>query len=325
MAKTIHLLPEKFEFVAESGESILRAALRAGQNVNHGCINGSCGRCLVRLRRGEVNRLRPHDFIISEADKASGGILMCSNSPISDIEIEADTAHRGDDIPLQKLTVKVRRCEQVDDNTLILRLRTQRTKLLRFMAGQHATLLLKGGLQRELPIASCPCDGLNLEFHLHKEASDSFTNYIFSQLKTNEKLVIHGPSGNFTLETTDPAPVLFIAWGTGFAPIHSLIENCLSLELSQPIIFYWIVHEQEVHYADGYCRAVNDAIDNFTYQPLLTETAAEAIAEIVQQQPNLSGWRAYIAAPPAIIDNTIEALSKCALDPKKIKSDSVVA
>ncbi|NNG13688.1 MAG: hypothetical protein HKM22_00845 [Gammaproteobacteria bacterium] len=90
--------------------------------------------------------------------------------------------------------------------------------------------------------------------------------------------------------------MLFIAWGTGFGPIRSLIEHCLSLELTQPIALYWVIHEDEVHYAKGYCRAVADAFDNINFTALQTDTAEEALQQIQAQAESLNGWRAYIAA-----------------------------
>ncbi|NNF96363.1 MAG: hypothetical protein HKM94_05495 [Halobacteria archaeon] len=90
--------------------------------------------------------------------------------------------------------------------------------------------------------------------------------------------------------------MLFIAWGTGFGPIRSLIEHCLSLELTQPIALYWVIHEDEVHYAKGYCRAVADAVDNINFTALQTDTAEEALQQIQAQAESLNGWRAYIAA-----------------------------
>ena len=120
-----------------------------------------------------------------------------------------------------------------------------------------------------------------------------------------------------------PSPILFIARGTGFGPIRGLIEHCLSLELAQPIA--WVIHEDEVHYAKSYCRAITDAFDNFNFTALQTDTAAEALQQIQAQAKTLNGWRAYIAAPPAIVDRCIGQLSKIGLQTSKVKSEPLVA
>jgi len=325
MTYPVTVSPSQTRFDCEEKESLLHAALRAGINVDHGCTNGGCGRCKVRLASGEIERIRNHDFVLTEAERAAGDILMCCHSARSELELEATIAHDGSDIPLQTIETKVRKLETIDANTLRLTLRTPRAKTLRFMAGQHARLKLNENLQRELPIASCPCDGLNLEFHLHRDASDPLSDYLFERAKKNMPIEIEAPCGNFTLVENDPAPLLFIAWGTGFAPIHSLIENCLSLELSQNMDFHWVVHEHENHYANGYCRSVADAIDNFRYYAIRTDTAAEAIEQILAHYDSMSDWRSYIAAPPAIIDTVSENLIAHDLPADMIKSDAIVA
>jgi len=325
MSYSVKILPSNTYFDCEEKESLLHAALRAGVNVDHGCTNGGCGRCKVRLTNGNTKQLRNHDFVLSESERTAGDILMCCHSARSALELEATIARDGSDIPLQTISTRIKKLETVDANTLRLTLRTPRGQTLRFMAGQHARLTLDDNLQRELPIASCPCDGLNLEFHLHRDASDPLSDYLFDCAKKNMTIEIEAPCGSFTLVENDPAPILFIAWGTGFAPIHSLIENCLSLELSQNLDFHWVVHEHEDHYANGYCRSIADAFDNFRYYPIRTETAAEAIEQIIAHYGSLSDWHSYIAAPPAIIDTVSEKMRAQGMLEENIKSDGIVA
>jgi len=325
MTFQINIKPAGLTFPIEEKESLLHASLRAGLNVNHGCTNGSCGQCLAHLLNGNLLQIRHHDFVLSEADKSANNILMCCHAAASDLELEATVANDGSDIPQQELTTRIRRLEHVDNNTLRLYLRTPRSRTLRFMAGQHAILKLGEQLSRELPIASCPCDGLNLEFHLHRESSDPFTDAIFEHAKKAMPIHVSAPCNGITLVENDPSPVLFIAWGTGFAPIQSLIENCLNLNFQQQMVFHWIVHEHETHYADGYCRSINDAIDNFHYHPVQTDTAAEAIKKIIAWHDDLEHWRSYIIAPPAIIDSVVTVLHTEGISNDKIKSDPIVA
>lgn len=325
MAYQVEIIPSQTHFETEEKESLLHAALRAGLNVDHGCTNGACGQCKARLIDGELSQIRHHDYILSDAEKSAGDVLMCCHSARSNLTLEASLATDGSDIPLQQITTRIRRIEYVDDNTLRLQLRTPRGNTLRFIAGQHALLSLNNKLQRELPIASCPCDGLNLEFHLHRDSSDVFSNAIFDCAKKSMPVQIKAPCNGITLVENDPSPILFIAWGIGFAPVQSLIENCLQLAFQQQMVFHWVVHEHEHHYADGYCRSTSDAIDNFHYDPIQTATAAEAIDAILNWHDDLDLWRSYIFAPPAIIDSVVKALCAKGLDANKIQSDPIVA
>lgn len=325
MAFTVTLQPGDRRFEAEAHESLLNAALRAGVALDYGCSNGNCGHCRARLVEGNINKLSNHDYSFSDADRQAGHILLCSYAAASDLLIEATTAQSTDDIPLQEIDAKVRRRQNLADRTLILQLRTPRSQSLRFIAGQHARLLLENGLQRELPIASCPCDGMNLEFHIHHDAADSFSDYVFHELGANDTIHIQGPVGQFTLDENSTQPILFIAWEAGFGPIRSLVEHCLSLELSQPIQLYWIVHDAGGHYADGYCRAVSDAIDNLTYQPLCVPEISSAIRQIAHENPDLSAHNVYMAVPPAVADKALAIFRQQGLPTTQVKIDPLVA
>lgn len=325
MAFSVTLQPGNQHFVAEAHESLLNAALRAGLALDYRCSNGNCGHCQASLLQGRVVRLRSHDFRLVDNDSGQQQTLLCCYAAASDLTIEATTAHTPADIPSQYIDAKIRRKQIIDDNTLILQLRTPRSQSLRFIAGQHARLQLENGLQRELPIASCPCDGMNLEFHVHHDAADQFSDYLFKQADSTDKVHIEGPVGDFTLDETSTQPVLFIAWETGFGPIRSLIEHCLSLELTQPLQLYWIVHHAGGHYADGYCRAVMDAIDNFSYTPLCVPDTSSAFQQIAHENPDLSQHHVYIAMPPAVADDAIRRFQQQGMQSQQVKIDPLVA
>jgi len=65
----IHLLPSDHEFPAESHETLLEAALRAGLAPNYSCSNGSCGQCRARVVSGRLGETRFHDYVINEQTK----------------------------------------------------------------------------------------------------------------------------------------------------------------------------------------------------------------------------------------------------------------
>ena len=325
MSFTVTLLPDNHQFEAEAHESILNAALRAGLAMDYGCSNGNCGHCHARCIEGQTARLSPHDYSLSEAGKRAGDILLCSYAASSDVTVEAMTAHTAADIPLQQLKAKLRRLSSAGDNTHILQLRTPRSQSLRFIAGQHARLILPNGLQREIPIASCPCDGMNLEFHIYRDAADSFSDYVFNELTTSTQIDVEGPVGDFTLDESSSAPILFIAWEAGFGPIRSLVEHCLNLELKQAIHLYWIFHEKNGNYADGYCRSVSDAIDNFSYTPLRVADVSAAFNQVAHEHNDLSELSMYLAMPPAVADQAMSFFKQQGLKEKHVKIDPLVA
>ena len=86
--------------------------LRAGIPLNYGCNSGNCGDCQARLLSGRVSKIQPHDFLIKEADKAKGALLMCAYTAVGDIVIEANIAGAGE-IPRQTIATRVQAIDPI--------------------------------------------------------------------------------------------------------------------------------------------------------------------------------------------------------------------
>ena len=135
MSFRVRLLPSGKEFTAEKNETVLEAALRSGISLNYSCNNGSCGGCGGRIKSGQVRETQQHDFHFSDTQKAQGHVLLCVNAAQSDLEIEVKEAGGIEDIPRQLIPTKVEQMERVQDDTMILHLRTPRRRRYAFSPG----------------------------------------------------------------------------------------------------------------------------------------------------------------------------------------------
>ena len=168
VSASIRLLPSGHEFFLKGNDSILDAGLKAGLYLDYGCTGGNCGACKCKVISGAVRKLRNHDYIISAREQEEGYILACSNTAISDLVIEAREAGMEEELPYQEIRATVRKIEPVGEDMALVHVQTPRTRTLRFKAGQQVKLTAEDGSQSDLCIASCPCDGRNLQF-LHPE------------------------------------------------------------------------------------------------------------------------------------------------------------
>lgn len=265
MAAQVHIRNTGHEFFVEGNISILEAGLSSALSLNYGCSNGNCGKCKAKLISGEIKKIKSHDYVFSESEKLQNYFLCCSNTAITDIEIVADEAGSEKDIPHQNVPTKVKKINKLSDEILILNLKTPRTKRLRFLAGQNAILTRADLPPLELPIASCPCDDMNLQFHIPKN-NDTFTKYIYDELCISDSINVEGPSGSFILDEESNNSVIFIAFDSGFGPIKSLIEQAITLEHAKLIHLFWM-SLSEKPYMHNQCHAWEDALDNFKYTP----------------------------------------------------------
>ncbi len=262
------VLPSGHEFFVEGAESLLEAGLRGGLALDYGCSNGNCGLCKMRVVSGETRKIKHHDYTLSEAEKGLGYILGCSNTAVSDVVLEADEAQGSGDIPSQDIALRIKRIEKPKPNVLIVSARTPRTSRLRFLAGQRATLAINEVGNGLYPIASCPCDDMNLQFHLAVDPQDPLASFLAETAAVNDTVNLQGPVGSFVLNENSPHALVFIAEGIGFASIKGLIEHAMALDSAEQIILFWVSADDEPPYLHNLCRAWNDALDNFSYIPL---------------------------------------------------------
>jgi len=288
MQYRITLEPSRRSFPVYEKESILAAGLHAGINLRYRCDNGSCGECASRLIEGKVKTLKQTNYHFSEIQKGLGYFLPCICAARSNIVMQAIEYRGTIEVPYQEINAKVKKIQLARENILIIQLRTPRTQTLQFLAGQIVTLELNHGSHQTLAIASCPCNGRLLEFHVRYSDSE-FCDYLFNGLHNNEEVLIKGPDGQFLLNEKSGRMLVFIAYDTGFASIKSLIEHALALEMSQDIHLYRIACDHEENYMNNVCRAWDDAIDNFHFfehyisMGLSAEKKAEACKSFVSE------------------------------------------
>lgn len=312
IAAQVHLKNTGHEFFVEGTNSILEAGLSAGLALNYGCSNGNCGKCKAKLLSGEIKKIKAHDYTFSESEKSQNYFLCCSNTAITEIEIEADEAGSEKDIPQQKISAKVKKINNLSNEVLVLNLKTPRTNRLRFLAGQNVILSRADLPPLEIPVASCPCDDMNIQFHIPYDDSNHFINYVSTELKNSDSIQIQGPTGSFVLDEDSNNSIIFIAFDTGFAPIKSLIEHAVTLEHAESLHLYWL-HTEEKPYMHNQCRAWEDALDNFKYQQTQCDIPDEKGLEekldcLIKEYKNFSDKNIYICGDEKMVKKTQQIL-----------------
>lgn len=330
MAPHVRILPSGHDFFLEGTSSLLEAGLRAGLALNYGCSNSNCGECLARLTSGEVRKIQPHDYVISANKKAQGYMLMCCNTALTDIVLEAPEAHNASEIPQQQMTAKVKKIRFPNDDVALIHLKTPRTNRLRFLAGQYAGLSTENIQETNYSISSCPCDDMNLHFQIPKITGNEFSDHVFNTLKNGDSINIKGPHGEFILNENSPHSLVFITWHTGFAPIRSLIEQAMALDVAETIHLVWIAPKNEDRYLDNLCRSWTDALDNFYYIPVdadLTEDNATGnqaiISKTINELNDLGDYDFYVAGNKPLLEAARNVLTNNGLPDQQFFSDLI--
>ncbi|HED15875.1 MAG TPA: 2Fe-2S iron-sulfur cluster binding domain-containing protein [Gammaproteobacteria bacterium] len=314
----VKLSPSGHEFFVEGNNSILDSATKAGLSMPYGCVDGSCGLCKARITEGHIKKIMNYSFLIPEEDQVAGYALMCANTAVSDIQIAVEEITQPDDLPFQTVETDFKSYKPLSSNVSLLIVLSPPSNRFRFLAGQRAELRPGKDLIRTMPLASCPCDERQLLFHINH--ADNQLVAALSSLRPGQHLSISGPYDDFVLNTESSRASVFIAYETGFAPVNSLIEHAIALNMSERIDLFWVARTSDGHYLSNLCRAWHDALDDFSYTPLILPEELDCLAEKGDLHKLLTGTKRdylpvsecdyYIAGPELFVDMTCEYLEK---------------
>ncbi len=235
--------PSQHSFPINADETILEAALEHGYVMPYSCRNGVCGACKGKVLEGAVDHGNAHAFALSDEEKAGGMALFCCAKPLSDLVIESHEVTTAQDIPVKMLPCRVEKMEKVTDDVMVLFLKLPANERLQFFAGQYIDILQKDGKPRSFSLANAPHDDGFLELHIRNIAGGTFTHHVFNEMKERDILRIKGPLGTFFLREDSDKPIVFVASGTGFAPVKAIIEHALKIGFKREMHFYWGVRK----------------------------------------------------------------------------------
>ncbi len=310
MSHLITLRPSGLRFQAGPGETVLEAALRHQLAFPFGCRGGACGACKGKLIAGEIDYGGKDPIALSEAERRHGLALFCLAQPCGDLELEIKQLGAAPDIPIKTLPCRVARLERLADEVMRLYLKLPQHQEFRFLPGQYIDILLRDGRRRSFSLANTPGsnEGL-LELHIRHIEGGFFTTQVFERMREKDLLRLEGPLGNFFLRDDSERPLLFVAGGTGFAPIKAMLEQCFNDGLERPVYFYWGARSPALLYLDEQVRQWQRRNANLHYTPVISgpnplpgQRQGWVHEAVCEDFGDLSPFDVYASGPPEMVD-----------------------
>lgn len=336
MSHRVTLQPSGRSFEVPEGKSVLHAGLEAGLNMPYSCKTGVCKTCRGTVLEGTVDFGMVHPHYLSEEDKARGYALLCQATPLSDVTIEVRELDGLAGIVVRTVPCRVMKIEKPSPDVAVVALRLPMNENMRFVAGQYVEFLLKDGVRRSYSIANPPqvTGVIDIELHIRHTPGGLFTDRVFSTLKERELLRFEGPLGTFFLRDESDKPVVFLASGTGFAPIKAMLEHAFErgINRSRPMVLYWGCRaKRDLYMLDLPTRWAAEQA-NFRFVPVLSEPVPEDAwtgrtgfvhRAVMADFPDLSGHQVYACgAPPMVEAAKTEFSARCGLPPEEFFADS---
>ena len=318
------------QFEVRPSQTVLQAAIEAGVNLPYGCRNGACGSCKGKLISGKVMHDDYQRSAMTDEELAAGNALFCCARPLEDCVIECRELTDIHGIKPRILPTRVLKKEKLSHDVMALYLQLPASERLQFMAGQYIEFILKDGKRRAFSIANAPHEEGAMELHLRLIAGGTFTEYVFNEMPEKAILRIEAPFGTFYLREESQKPAIFVAGGTGFAPIKGIIEHMIHSQNPRQILLYRGVRSLEDLYMDALCQRWAEYMPNITYIPVLSEPKSEDNWQgrtgfvhnaVLEDIKDLSGFQVYVCGAPVMVEVAHKAFVEQGLGVDEFFSD----
>lgn len=311
----ITIEPSAHQFSASDNDSVLDAALAAGIVLPYSCRSGACSSCKGKVLSGEFDAGNAPEQILTADEIDAGYTLLCQARPRSDMVIESREVRMASDIQIRKLPARVTTIEMPAPDVAVLTLQLPTAEKFRYYAGQYIDLLLKDGKRRSFSMANSPDEATSLELHVRHMPGGYFTDHVFgagaTRMKEREILRFEGPLGSFFLRNETEKPIIFLASGTGFAPIKAIVEQMMQLGNKRKAVLYWGGRRPRDLYMHELASSWQQQLPEFSYVPVVSDALPEdqwkGRAGFVHQAvlddfADLSGYEVYACGNPAMLE-----------------------
>lgn len=315
---------ENLNFKGDINTSILDAAQSHDINFEYSCKNGQCGACKITLLAGEVIALRSQSAL-TEAEIKDNKILSCCCAPKTDILIDAEDLSALKNIEIKTLPARINKIVKKTENIIELELRLPPTANMTFLEGQFIDVIGPQGTRRSYSMANSGSEKL-IKLFIKRVENGSLSQYWFNEAKENDLLRIEGPKGSFFFREVKKH-IIFLATGTGIAPIKSILdklsESPNNIQLSvywgnrKPEDFFWQPHYENLDLK--YIPVLSRKNDTWTYKIGYVQNI------VLEEHENLKNTQVYACGSLDMIESAKALFIQHGLEEKYFHSDAFVS
>jgi CDP-4-dehydro-6-deoxyglucose reductase len=306
-------------------ETILNAAEKSDVVIAYSCRTGRCSTCKCKVISGDTVPL-VDEVGLSQKEKDDGWILTCVRSATTNLELEIEDLG---DVILPKAALfpcRINSIDRVSKDVARVFLRLPPTASFKILPGQYVDIIGPSDVKRSYSVANHVTDNI-LEFHIRKVENGSFSRYWFEEAKINDLLRLNGPLGTFFLRDIKGQDLVFLATGTGIAPIKAIIESVKFLppeEHPNSISVFWGGRTLD----DFYFEPLAD-FKLFRYVPALSRPDTDWKGHMgyvqdvfLNEHPDLSNCVVYCCGSDIMIKSAKKALLENGLTDERFLSDA---
>lgn len=315
-------------FSLHNSETLLVAAENAQISLPYSCRTGRCNTCKCKVISGKSQALQ-EETGLNAAEKADGWILCCVRTAVSDLSLDLEDLS-GVVLPETKtLPCRIKSIDKLAPDVVSVVLRLPPTAEFSFIPGQYIDVIGLGGVRRSYSLANASFAGKQLELHIRAVDGGAMSQYWFESANANDLLRVNGPLGTFFLRDVAGLDLVFLATGTGIAPVKAMLESILDLATEkQPrsVTVFWGGRSPKDLYFE-----LAEISGGFNFVPVLSRADAQwkGARGYVQQImlsmfPDLGQAAVYACGSDAMIRDAKTTLTAAGLPRNRFYSDAFV-
>jgi CDP-4-dehydro-6-deoxyglucose reductase len=315
-------------FEAGPGVTVLDAAITAGITLPYSCRTGRCGTCKCKVLAGRTRALFAETGLAA-GDLEHGWILGCARAAETDLVVEVEDLAGLSLPPARTLPCRISSIEKPAGDVARIRLRLPPASDFRFLPGQYIEVIGHGGLRRSYSLASAGSADQELELHIRAVEGGAMSAHWFNQAKINDLLRLQGPRGTFFLRDVADRNLIFLATGTGIAPVKAMLEALVTpAPGSGPasVTVLWGGRIPGDLYLDiGGMPAVHRYIPVLSRADAAWEGARGHVQDVLlDESPELRNAVVYACGSDVMIHDARRALAAAGLPERRFHSDAFV-
>ena len=195
-----------------------------------------------------------------------------------------------------------------------------------YKPGQYVQLLSpsypgsREEVYRAYSISSNPDDRSRIELIVRRVPGGIATTYLFDHLKPDDPVKMNGPYGEFYLRDSD-APIVFIAGGSGIAPIKCMLHHMTNTKNGRRAVFFFGVRGDKDIFLFDRMKEFEKELPNFTFVPIVaqpgedlkwqgkTGNMIEVAADYLKKMPEPQTSEGYLCGSPGMINAAVAMLT----------------
>lgn len=315
-------------FSCKEDSTIFEAAKANNIALEHSCLTARCRSCIIKVTDG-LTKDRLDDLVLSTDEKKQNFVLSCNAIPMSNLSLDVEDL--GDVILYDKKIVpsKIHEIEHLTKDVIKVSLRLPPNANLIYNSGQYVNLIWSG-IKRSYSIANYYQEKSNLIFFIKKYDRGLMSDYWFNKAKVNDLLRVEGPLGSFFLRNTDKKNIIFLATGTGVAPVKSILENMNNSDkdfsLKKVYIFVGARYEEDLFWTPEILKNID-----FKFIPVLSRENVNWDGKfgyvqnaVIDENIDLSDSQVYACGSNEMIESAKTLLISKSLPENQFFSDAFI-